>query len=193
MTLQLLSGSSPAFDWILWDSLVYHHSTTLWCLLHVLIAKHEDNAHGKVCLPVRPSARLSFCLYILSRASWVGSPTNHPGSRQRQDMGPGILWSVNKETCPTTDIFPISVNIGCNRPVSIPKLIPVIGHNRFYLPPKYRLWSLSVDSTQTVIGRLHPRPIPILGRNSFYLSPPRNIGHGRYRPVPTTANFNSGS
>ncbi len=32
---------------------------------------------------------------ILSRASGVGSPTlNHPGSRQRQDTGPGILWSV---------------------------------------------------------------------------------------------------
>ena len=28
---------------------------------------------------------------ILSRASGVGSPTNHPGSGQRQDTGPGIL------------------------------------------------------------------------------------------------------
>ena len=33
---------------------------------------------------------------ILSRASGVGSPTNHLGSRQRQDTGPGILWSVNR-------------------------------------------------------------------------------------------------
>ncbi len=29
---------------------------------------------------------------ILSRASGMGSPTNHPGSGQRQDTGPGILW-----------------------------------------------------------------------------------------------------
>ncbi len=28
---------------------------------------------------------------ILSRASGVGSQTNHPGSGQRQDTGPGIL------------------------------------------------------------------------------------------------------
>ncbi len=33
---------------------------------------------------------------ILSCASEVGSPTNHPGSRQQQDMGPGILWSVHR-------------------------------------------------------------------------------------------------
>ncbi len=32
----------------------------------------------------------------LSRASEVGSPTNQLGSRQRQDTGPGILWSVNR-------------------------------------------------------------------------------------------------
>ncbi len=41
---------------------------------------------------------LLYILYILSRASEVGSPTNHPGSRQRQDMGPGILRSVNRWT-----------------------------------------------------------------------------------------------
>ena len=35
---------------------------------------------------------------ILSRASEVGSPTNHPGSRQRQDTGSGILWSVHRWT-----------------------------------------------------------------------------------------------
>ncbi len=29
--------------------------------------------------------------FTLPRASEVGSPTNHPGSRQRQDTGPGIL------------------------------------------------------------------------------------------------------
>ena len=39
--------------------------------------------------------------YILSRASKVGSPTNHPGFEQRQDTGPGILWSVfqTRENC----------------------------------------------------------------------------------------------
>ncbi len=37
---------------------------------------------------------------ILSRASEVGSPTNHLGSRQRQDTGPGILWSINRWTRP---------------------------------------------------------------------------------------------
>ncbi len=39
---------------------------------------------------------------ILSRASGVGSQTNHPGSRQRQDKGPGILWSVHRWTKPNT-------------------------------------------------------------------------------------------
>ncbi len=37
---------------------------------------------------------------ILSRASKVGSPTNHPCSRQRQDTGPGIFWSVHRWTKP---------------------------------------------------------------------------------------------
>ncbi len=32
---------------------------------------------------------------ILSHASGVGSPTNHPGYGQRQDPGPGILWSAD--------------------------------------------------------------------------------------------------
>ncbi len=39
----------------------------------------------------------------MSRASGVGSPTNHPGSRQQQDRGPGIFWSVNRLTKP--DIY----------------------------------------------------------------------------------------
>ncbi len=41
-------------------------------------------------------------VYIFSRASGVGSPTNHPGSGQRQDTGPGILWSVHRWTKPNT-------------------------------------------------------------------------------------------
>ncbi len=40
---------------------------------------------------------------ILSRASGVGSPTNHPGFGQRQDTGPVILWSVNRWTKPGLD------------------------------------------------------------------------------------------
>ncbi len=35
--------------------------------------------------------KVLFRLIVLLRASEVGSPTNHPGSRQRQDTGPGIL------------------------------------------------------------------------------------------------------
>ena len=34
----------------------------------------------------------------MSRASEVGSPTNHPGSRRQQDTGRGILWSVHRWT-----------------------------------------------------------------------------------------------
>ncbi len=44
-----------------------------------------------------------------------------------------------------------------------------------------------------VIDRLRPRPIPILGRNRFYLSTPKNISRGRYRLIPTTTDYNSGS
>ncbi len=33
---------------------------------------------------------------ILWRASEVGSTTNHPGSRQRQDTGPGVIWSIHR-------------------------------------------------------------------------------------------------
>ena len=35
---------------------------------------------------------------ILSRVSGVGSPTNHPGSWQWQDTGPGIIRSVHRWT-----------------------------------------------------------------------------------------------
>ncbi len=41
-------------------------------------------------------------LYILlSRASGMGSPTNHPGSSDKT-RGHGILWSVNRWTKPNT-------------------------------------------------------------------------------------------
>ncbi len=44
---------------------------------------------------------INFNLFlILSRASGMGSPTNHLGSEQRQETGPGILWSVNRWTGP---------------------------------------------------------------------------------------------
>ncbi len=44
-------------------------------------------------------------IIVLSHAGEVGSPTNHPGSRQRQDTGPGILWSVNRWTKPDIYFF----------------------------------------------------------------------------------------
>ncbi len=34
----------------------------------------------------------------MSHASGMGSSTNHPVSRQREDRGPGILWSVHRWT-----------------------------------------------------------------------------------------------
>ena len=41
-------------------------------------------------------------IIILSRASEVGSPTNHLGSRQRQDTGPGIDYQKLKKNGPYT-------------------------------------------------------------------------------------------
>ncbi len=43
--------------------------------------------------------------YILSCASEMGSPTNHPDSGQRQDTGSGILWSVHRWTIATYKKF----------------------------------------------------------------------------------------
>ncbi len=40
------------------------------------------------------AVKMSKHMYVLSRASEAGSPTNHLGPGQRQDTGPGILWSV---------------------------------------------------------------------------------------------------
>ncbi len=54
--------------------------------IYTYVSDSESRA-VKMCIYIK-------AIYILSRASEVGSPTNHPGSRQRQDTGPGILWSV---------------------------------------------------------------------------------------------------
>ncbi len=48
------------------------------------------------CCTCGMSATDALISNILSRPSEVGSPTNHPGSGQRQDTGPGILWSVHR-------------------------------------------------------------------------------------------------
>ncbi len=44
---------------------------------------------------LEPLERGKALVRILSRACGVGSPTNHPYLGQRQDTGPGILWSVH--------------------------------------------------------------------------------------------------
>ena len=63
---------------------------------------HDDKyTYATVLVKLKGTPMIPFQhIYILSRASGMGSPTNHPGSRQRHDTGPGILWSVNRSTKP---------------------------------------------------------------------------------------------
>ena len=61
--------------------------------------------HIKVERPVNWINRLQVTTVLLSRASKMGSPTNHPGSGQGQDMGPGILQNLNRRTDRTLDPF----------------------------------------------------------------------------------------
>ena len=82
---------------------------------------------------------------ILSCASEVGSPTNHQGSRQRQDKGPGILWSVHRWTKPNTyggaSTITWSPWVGCMR--------QYIFMHSYQYPTSIQLFWVSADGRQT--------------------------------------------
>ncbi len=63
-----------------------------------------ESSGGKASVCTQCSGKLIILLTreptikILSHAREVGSPTNHPGSGQWQNTGPGILWFVHRWT-----------------------------------------------------------------------------------------------
>ncbi len=69
-------------------SLALYHAITMGCLHGLLVVFYI----------------VFYIIYyiILSRASGVGSPTNHPGSGQRQDTH---LWSIHRWTKPNIKMF----------------------------------------------------------------------------------------
>ncbi len=73
--------------WQMWST---QYAQYIVCVLKIFLC--QSILHFSV------SENFGILVYILSRASEVGSPTNRPGSRQRQDTGPWILWSVHRWT-----------------------------------------------------------------------------------------------
>ncbi len=80
-------------NWTVWTHDLYAQSVRFNKLVHrhSIFLRQQCKTHGH--------------FNILSRASEMGSPTNHPGLQAATNTGSGILWSIHRWTRPTSKIF----------------------------------------------------------------------------------------
>ena len=83
------------------NKLLDMHFDSIYCDVRGITSPRCIHVNGKILIEPKLQGIVTTLLleatpswhsYFLSRASEVGSPTNHLGSGQRKDTGPGILW-----------------------------------------------------------------------------------------------------